>query len=154
LGCSQRGEKKKNNLNKNRYLIDIKIEKKKKKKKNSFYIFGYLLELIVKYGDLEFMFFKIWQIWAIFCMENSLYRLKSYFVRLKFGEILPPKKKKKANLMSFFWGVRFLRPHVLLIVKIIQTYLIKVYISSYNYFFTSQKSSDSENQNFVVKKFF
>jgi len=56
--------------------------------------------------------------------------------------------------MSFFWGVRFLRPHVLLIVKIIQTYLIKVYISSYNYFFTSQKSSDSENQNFVVKKLF
>jgi hypothetical protein len=30
-------------------------------------------------GDLETFFFGIWQIWAIFSMENPLYRLKLYF---------------------------------------------------------------------------
>jgi hypothetical protein len=30
-------------------------------------------------GDLEIYFFEIWKIWAIFSVENPLYRSKSYF---------------------------------------------------------------------------
>ncbi len=32
-----------------------------------------------KPGDLETFFFEIWRIWAIFAMENPLYRSKLYF---------------------------------------------------------------------------
>jgi hypothetical protein len=46
-----------------------------KKKPKSFHILGYILELII----------NIWQIWAIFSIENPLYRSK-------FGEISPIKK--------------------------------------------------------------
>jgi hypothetical protein len=30
-------------------------------------------------GDLEIYFFEIWKIWAMFSVENPLYRSKSYF---------------------------------------------------------------------------
>jgi len=71
----------------------MKVEKKTG---SSFYILGYLLELIIKSGDLEtfffffffkiwqiwvffFFFFKIWQIWVIFfSWKILLYRSKSY----------------------------------------------------------------------------
>jgi len=61
----------------------MKVGKKNFKKK-SFYFLGYLLKIIKKKsGDLEFLFlflfFEMWQIWAIFYIENPLYRSKSYF---------------------------------------------------------------------------
>jgi hypothetical protein len=42
-------------------------------------------------GDLEIYFFQIWQIWAIFSMENPLYWSKSYFS----GRNLAKFQKKK-----------------------------------------------------------
>jgi hypothetical protein len=69
---------------------------KVEKKPESLDIPGYLLELIIKTSyNLDFSFsFKIWQIWDIcfFHEKFPLHRLKSYFFRLKFGEILPKKE--------------------------------------------------------------
>jgi hypothetical protein len=47
--------------------------------RESFYILGYLVELIIKSDDLGFFCGEIWRIGAIFPMKNSLYWPKSYF---------------------------------------------------------------------------
>jgi hypothetical protein len=44
LWCSQSGHHPENNLAKFGYILDMKVEKKSK----SFYVLGYLLELIIK----------------------------------------------------------------------------------------------------------
>jgi hypothetical protein len=50
------------------------------KKSESFYILGYLLELIIKSVNFKNFFFgEIWRIWAIFSMENPLPGPKAYF---------------------------------------------------------------------------
>ncbi len=41
--------------------------------------FGYMLELIIKSGDLHLFVFEIWRIWVFFSMKNPLYMSKSYF---------------------------------------------------------------------------
>jgi hypothetical protein len=51
---------------------------KNRKKPESFYILGYLMELMKKYEDLDF-FFICDKFGSFFPMENPLYRLKSYF---------------------------------------------------------------------------
>jgi hypothetical protein len=52
-----------------------------KKRKTKILLFSWLLtgNYQKKSGELESFFLEIWQIWAIFCMENPLHRLKSYF---------------------------------------------------------------------------
>jgi hypothetical protein len=49
-----------------------------KKQDLSVYLATYW-NLSYKCGDLETFFLEIWRIWAIFPMENPLYRSKSYF---------------------------------------------------------------------------
>ncbi len=56
------------------FTLDMKVEKTLE----SFYTFGDLAKLIIKSSDLEIVFFKICQIWAIFFIKNPLCRLKSY----------------------------------------------------------------------------
>jgi hypothetical protein len=80
LACRQSGYHSENNLAKFGYILDMKVGKKKKKR-GSFYILGYLLELIIKNWQLgrkkkssksgKFAFF--------FPLKNPLYRSKSYF---------------------------------------------------------------------------
>jgi hypothetical protein len=43
--------------------------------------------------DLETFFLGIWQIWASFFMENSLYKLRLYFSALNLAKF-PPKQKR------------------------------------------------------------
>jgi len=69
----QSGNHPENNLGKFGYILDIKVGQKPK----SFYILGYLLELVI----------KIWRIWAIFFHENPLYWTKSYFSSKKLKKI-------------------------------------------------------------------
>jgi len=50
----------------------MKYESRKKKKQESFYILGYLLELIIKIWRFGKKFvFEIWRIWAIFFKGKS-----------------------------------------------------------------------------------
>jgi hypothetical protein len=71
------------------YKLDMKVGGKKKTE--SFYIHGYLLELITeKYGDLgKKKSFKIWRVWAIFFLHGkSFVKVEIIFFRSKiFGEI-------------------------------------------------------------------
>ncbi len=64
----------------------------------SVYILGSLLELITTWWFGNF-FFEIWRIWAIFSMENPLYRSKSYF-----RSILP--QKKHCYKHALWFGLR------------------------------------------------
>jgi hypothetical protein len=41
-----------------------------KKKRIHLYVLGYLLELIIKSGDLDVFFFEIWQIWDL-CLDEK-----------------------------------------------------------------------------------
>ncbi len=63
------------------------------KKTESFYILGYLLELIIKIWQSGNCFLEIWIILAIFSMENPLRRLKSYFSGRNFGKNFAQKEK-------------------------------------------------------------
>jgi hypothetical protein len=49
LACRQGGDHLENNLSKFGYILDMKVEKTKRE---SFYILGYLLELIIKIWQL------------------------------------------------------------------------------------------------------
>jgi hypothetical protein len=70
LRCSQSGNHPENNLAKFCYILNMKLEKKIKKS-GSFYILGYLLELIITIWWSDFVFsFKIWRIWVIFYLKN------------------------------------------------------------------------------------
>jgi hypothetical protein len=48
------------------YRLDMKVGKKKKKKTESFYILGYLMELIMKIWCSGKLFFEIWRIGSFF----------------------------------------------------------------------------------------
>jgi hypothetical protein len=50
-----------------------------RKKPESFYILGYLPELIIKIWRFTKTFVEIWRIWATISLGNPLYRWKSYF---------------------------------------------------------------------------
>jgi hypothetical protein len=63
-------------------------QKKKKKKPESFYVLGYLLELILKK-------FQIWRIWAFFPIENPMYGRNLFFFRWKLAKYHPKERKKK-----------------------------------------------------------
>jgi hypothetical protein len=54
LQCSQSGNHRENILAKSGYLLYMKLEKKE-----SFYILGYLLELIIKIWRFGILFFEI-----------------------------------------------------------------------------------------------
>ncbi len=69
-----------------------------RKKTWSFYIPGYVLELIIKIWQFEKKIFKIWQIWVIFSMKNPLYWLKIIFFRSKSGENSPVKETLNLTL--------------------------------------------------------
>ncbi len=60
---------------------------KVKKKKTSFYILGYLLDLIIIIWLFGFFFFGIWRIWVIFSIKNPLYSSKIIFFKSKFAKI-------------------------------------------------------------------
>jgi hypothetical protein len=49
-------------------------------------------------GGLETLFFKIWRIWAIFHMENPLYRSTSYFSGQNLAKLHP---KKLASINKY-----------------------------------------------------
>jgi hypothetical protein len=58
------------------------------------YIVGYILELIIqKYGDMDFVFFKIWLIWAIFFPQKILCIGQNHIFQVKIWLKLAGKRK-------------------------------------------------------------
>jgi hypothetical protein len=79
----QSGNHPENNLAKFGYILDIKVGQKPK----SFYILGYLLELVQ----------KIWRIWAIFFHEKSFALDKIIFFKSKIEENSPVEETVPLN---------------------------------------------------------
>jgi hypothetical protein len=75
--------------------------KEEKKKPKSFYILGYLLELVIKSGDLDFICF--WNLVNLgpFFHEKGLHGLKSYFSRPNLAKFCPKIKYKQCNVRDY-----------------------------------------------------
>jgi hypothetical protein len=70
-------------------------------KNRMLYILSYLVEIIIKILAIKnFFSFEIWWIWAIFSMENPLYKMKSYFSSQILAKFHPQKKKK--NFVTYY----------------------------------------------------
>ncbi len=89
--------------------LDMKLEKKT----GSFYILGYILELIIKIWWSGNLFFKkkSGKFWPFFSMENPLSSSKSYFSGQNFAKVHPEKKKRNIGwsmcMLSTNWGFLF-----------------------------------------------
>ncbi len=83
-----------NNLAKFGYILDTKVEKKRKKE--SFYVLGYLLELIIKKcDDLDLFLFKIWQnLGYFFFHEKSFCISQNHVFEVEIGKNLPVKETR------------------------------------------------------------
>jgi hypothetical protein len=92
LWCRWNGNHSKDDLARFGYKLDMKVERKP----DSFYILGYLLELMIKMWNLDYFFLRKMANFVLnVSMKIPLYWSKSYFSGRNFGEISP-----KENIAS------------------------------------------------------
>jgi hypothetical protein len=81
-------------------MLNMKV----KQNSESSYVFGYLLELIIKIWQFENFFLQYLANLCHFFIQNPLHKLKSYFSSQNLGKfqapLLPPKKNKKQKKQS------------------------------------------------------
>jgi hypothetical protein len=73
---------------------------KVEKKRGSFFILGYLVELIIKIWWSATFLLEIWRIWVMFLVKNPLYRSKSYFSGRNLTVFRPKKTHWSTSLIS------------------------------------------------------